>query len=60
MENMDLTKVGKSDPLIIIQTFKNDGSSLALSKTLNEMQPNFIIMYHSDMTAIRQIEVIII
>lgn len=60
MENMDLTKIEKTDPTIIIQTFKNGGNVLSLVKTLNDMQPNFIIMYHSNMTAIRQIEVIIL
>ncbi|GLV38110.1 meiotic 9 [Carabus blaptoides fortunei] len=57
MENMDLTKIEKKDPVIMIQTFKNDGNGLFLQKSMNEIEPNFIIMYHSNMAAIRQIEI---
>lgn len=56
MENMDLTQIVTENPLISIQTFKNKGNSFSLKRTLTEMQPNYIIMYHSDMAAIRQIE----
>lgn len=59
MENMDLTQLNetKTKPTILIQTFKANDNFLSLMKTLEDLQPNFIIMYHSDMTAIRQIEV---
>lgn len=57
MENMDLTTIEKDEPVILIQTFKTDGNLLSLQTTLYDYQPNFIIMYHSNMTAIRQIEV---
>lgn len=30
---------------------------LSLERTLNEMDPSYVIMYHSSVTAIRQIEV---
>lgn len=57
MENMDLSTIERSEPVILIQTFKTDGNILSLQTTLDDFQPNFIIMYHSNMTAIRQIEV---
>lgn len=58
MENMDLTNVEeKNEPIILLQTFKTDGNVLSLPKTLLDFQPNYIIMYHSNVTAIRQIEI---
>jgi len=51
----DATK-SNPNPTILIQTFRNSDSSLELQKILEEVQPNFIIMYHSNMTAIRNIE----
>nr|XP_022901914.1 DNA repair endonuclease XPF isoform X1 [Onthophagus taurus] len=55
MDNLDLTRLCMDKPTIVIQTFKSD-NCLSLQKTLEELQPNYIIMYHSNMTAIRQIE----
>lgn len=59
MENMDLTQLNetKTKPTILIQTFKANDNFLSLMKTLEDLKPNFIIMYHSDMAAVRQIEV---
>lgn len=63
MENLDITaainKIDKiSKPILCIQTFKSgDDGLLSLEKTLNEMDPQYIIMYHCNVTAIRQIEV---
>lgn len=61
MENMDLTqlldlKKENPNPTILIQTFKNSGTC-SLIQTLEEIKPGYIIMYHSDMSAVRQIEV---
>lgn len=61
MENMDLTqlldlKKESPNPTILIQTFKNS-DSCSLIQTLEEIKPGYIIMYHSDMSAVRQIEV---
>lgn len=63
LENMDLTQlcnVTKSNPnpTVLIQTFKSTECS-SLYQTLEEINPRFIIMYHSDMSAVRQIEVTI-
>lgn len=60
MENMDVTQVcelSKNKPTILIQTFKAAENFLSLQKTLEDIQPSFIVMYHSNMTAIRQLEV---
>lgn len=62
MENMDLTQAASStksqkDVAVLIRTFRNSDSSLDLQKTLAEIRPNYIVMYHSNVTAIRNIEV---
>lgn len=44
-------------PVIIIQPFKKNGDPLALSKTLKELSPKFVIMYDIDVTAVRRLEV---
>ncbi|XP_017772571.1 PREDICTED: DNA repair endonuclease XPF isoform X1 [Nicrophorus vespilloides] len=59
MENMNFTQLlegKKKAPTILIQTFKHSDNFLSLLRTLDEIKPNFIIMYHSNITAIRQIE----
>lgn len=65
MENLNITQLCEaasetSDLTIFIQTLKKNDDSLDLLSTLEEMQPNFIIMYHTDITAIRNIEVLFI
>lgn len=57
MENMDLSTFDIAESIVLIQTFKKEGTMLSLQTTLYDFQPNFIIMYHNNMTAIRQIEV---
>lgn len=60
MENMDISKIASTTtkPIVCIQTFKScEESVLSLDRTLREMNPDFIILYHSNVTAIRQIEV---
>lgn len=45
-------------PIVCIQTFKTgEDGPLSLERTLNEIDPSYVIMYHSNVTAIRQIEV---
>ncbi|XP_025829916.1 DNA repair endonuclease XPF isoform X2 [Agrilus planipennis] len=61
MENMNLTQIcetasSTSKQTVIIKTFKSSSNSFDLQQTLEEMQPNFIIMYHSNVTAVRNIE----
>lgn len=54
---MDLSRfTDPTDMAILIQTFKSD-NYLLLQKTLEDVQPNYIILYHSNVTVIRQIEV---
>lgn len=44
----------------MIQQYKKDGDFLSFPRTLRDLQPKYIIMYDANMTAVRQIEVIII
>lgn len=53
---MDLTHIELESPLICIQTFKNNEGGVCLEDTLMQFRPNYIIMYHSDISATRQIE----
>uniref|UniRef100_A0A182T1M7 DNA repair endonuclease XPF n=1 Tax=Anopheles maculatus TaxID=74869 RepID=A0A182T1M7_9DIPT len=60
MEQMDITRVVKDSnrPLVFIQTFKSETSGLgSLDRTLEQIHPRYIVMYHTNVTAIRQIEV---
>ncbi|KAJ3660762.1 hypothetical protein Zmor_005196 [Zophobas morio] len=58
MENMNITQICQSiaAPTILIQTFKGTKGSMNLQRSLEEIQPTFIIMYHCNITAIREIE----
>ncbi|CAH1113748.1 unnamed protein product, partial [Psylliodes chrysocephalus] len=58
MENMDLTHICQSvnEPKILIQTFKGSNEFINLQNTLENVRPDFIIMYHCSMTAVREIE----
>lgn len=45
-------------PVVCIQTFRSDKDKFSsLDQTLLEMQPDYVIMFNSNMTAIRQIEI---
>ncbi|XP_058116303.1 DNA repair endonuclease XPF isoform X2 [Anopheles coustani] len=60
MENMDITTVVKDcqRPLVFIQTFRSESNGLgSLDRTLEQIHPRYIVMYHTNVTAIRQIEV---
>lgn len=62
MEKMDFTQLCKTtksnpNPTILIQSFRNIQNGVTLYKILQDVKPNFIIMYHSDISAVRQIEV---
>ncbi|XP_037032816.1 DNA repair endonuclease XPF [Bradysia coprophila] len=59
LENLDVTQIlnTTTKPIVCIQTFKNyEDGVLSLEHTLNGMDPGYVIMYHSNVTAIRQIE----
>ncbi|XP_052863284.1 DNA repair endonuclease XPF [Anopheles cruzii] len=60
MENMDITTIVKdcNRPLVFIQTFRSESTGLgSLDRTLEHINPRYIVMYHTNVTAIRQIEV---
>ncbi|KAJ6645403.1 DNA repair endonuclease XPF [Pseudolycoriella hygida] len=59
LENLDVTQIlnTTTKPIVCIQTFKNyEDGLMSLEQTLNGMDPGYIIMYHCNVTAIRQIE----
>lgn len=59
MENLDISQIVQHHrkPIVCIQTFKTgDDGPLSLERTLNEIDPGYIVMYHSNVSAIRQIE----
>lgn len=63
LENMDLTQLCEqtktnSNPTVLIQSFRNIENAVSLYKILLDVKPRFIIMYHSDISAVRQIEVV--
>lgn len=43
-------------PIIHILTFKRNLNGICLEDTLHALQPSYIVMYHSDITATRQVE----
>lgn len=50
------TSVAK--PIVCIQTFKSDTNDpLSLEATLRELDPQYVVMFHCNVTAIRQLEV---
>lgn len=58
-EDGDVTTIvaGTTKPLVFIQTFRTERyGPTALDKTLEELKPTYIIMYHMNITAIRHIE----
>lgn len=61
MENMNFTQfcqtAAQTQPTILIQTFKGGENYISLQKTLEDLKPNFVIMYHSNVTAVRELEV---
>ncbi|XP_054730042.1 DNA repair endonuclease XPF [Anastrepha obliqua] len=60
LENLDMTAAvaARNQPLICIQTFKTEREgAMALDRTLDEIQPQYVIMYHCNVTAIRQLEI---
>ncbi|CAG9578817.1 unnamed protein product [Danaus chrysippus] len=56
LDNLDLTQLEIEKPLICIQTFKQNGNYFSLEQTLEALRPEYIILYQSDVSAVRQIE----
>ncbi|XP_058451178.1 DNA repair endonuclease XPF isoform X2 [Malaya genurostris] len=60
LENLDVTRIvnESNKPLVFIQTFKSEINGFtSLDRTLQEIKPRYIVMYHSNVAAIRAIEV---
>lgn len=57
MDHLDITQIEAEKPIICIQTFKENGNHFSLEHTLETLRPEYIILYHSDVAAVRQIEV---
>lgn len=59
MERMDLTQISHvtDAPKVVIQTFNGAEDCVNLQHSLEVMRPDFVVMYHSDVTAVREIEV---
>ncbi|CAG4971833.1 unnamed protein product [Parnassius apollo] len=56
LDDLNITQIESEKPLICIQTFKQNGNNFSLELTLESLRPEYIILYHSDMSAVRQIE----
>ncbi|XP_050673824.1 DNA repair endonuclease XPF isoform X1 [Leptidea sinapis] len=56
LDNLDFTQIEKEKPIICIQTVKQNGCSFSLEQTLESLRPEYIILYQSDVAAVRQIE----
>lgn len=59
MENMDLTCVTEDKPMICIFSSKSVDGNMDLNKLLFQMRPHYIIMYETNISVIRQIEVVL-
>lgn len=60
MDQLDVTTMMSTmqKPTVCIQTFRSDQNKMSsLDQTLQEMQPDYVILYNSNVTAIRQIEI---
>ncbi|XP_026315532.1 DNA repair endonuclease XPF isoform X2 [Hyposmocoma kahamanoa] len=57
LDSLDITQIESEKPLIYIQTFKENGNNFSLDRTLEFIRPEYIILYHTDVAAVRQIEV---
>lgn len=59
MDQLDITTMMSTmqKPTVCIQTFRSDQIKMSsMDQTLQEMQPDYIILYNSNVTVIRQIE----
>lgn len=60
MDQLDVTTMMSTlqKPTVCIQTFRSDLNKISsLDQTLQEMQPDYIVLYNSNISAIRQIEI---
>ncbi|XP_044006341.1 DNA repair endonuclease XPF [Aphidius gifuensis] len=52
-----LSKLCETEPIVMIQTVKKFDDPMALQKTLYEIKPSYVIMYGTDISSVRQLEV---
>lgn len=60
LDHLDVTSVmsNMQKPTVCIQTFRSDRDrASSMEQTLHEMTPDYIVLYNSNVTAIRQIEI---
>ncbi|CAB0034499.1 unnamed protein product [Trichogramma brassicae] len=57
LEDLDLTTLSATQPLLVIESMKRNGDSMSLHKRLDEMSPNYVVLYAADISAVRQLEV---
>ena len=57
VDGLPISQSEQIQPIITIQSFKKDGDPLALTKTLQQLQPHAVVMYDADLSAVRQLEV---
>lgn len=57
MDGLPVSQSEQLQPVITLQSFKKDGDPLALTKTLQQIQPHAVVMYDADLSAVRQLEV---
>ncbi|KAJ8730875.1 hypothetical protein PYW08_002288 [Mythimna loreyi] len=56
MDNLDFTQLEIERPIICIRTFKESGCNFSLERSLDTLRPEYVILYHCDVAAVRQIE----
>ncbi|XP_051174347.1 DNA repair endonuclease XPF [Leptopilina boulardi] len=54
---MDLTTITTEAPIVVVQSLKKGGDSMALKKILNEIMPSFVVLYTADISTVRQLEI---
>lgn len=54
---MDLTTITTEAPIVVVQSLKKGGDSMALQKILNEIAPSFVVLYTADISTVRQLEI---
>ncbi|XP_033212535.1 DNA repair endonuclease XPF isoform X1 [Belonocnema kinseyi] len=53
---MDLTTIATEAPIVVVQSLKKGGDSMALQRILSEVLPSFVVLYTADISTVRQLE----
>ena len=54
---MDLTTITTEAPIVVIQSLRKGGDSMALQRILEDVMPSFVVLYTADISTVRQLEV---